>query len=272
MVDAQPPSSSAPVNTVPPEILCQIFQALALGNYILIQFSAFGRLRFHSALFALPRVCSLWRNISISQPSLWSTLLFKAEILNFSTLPETIAKNEASLREFLQRSSDAMLHLSVVKCFGYVSSMTPAVASALEVFAEYAHRYRDLTFTFVDYAGLDDTWEKFRSTGSPDSRGILDVNERRLPHLESLTLDHYDSKNPHLLRAKPFSHRQCPRLHTLHISSLHSDMVIPGLNNLITLRVNLYIGSLAILLTNHPLLKKLTIHNITMPRPSIPVP
>lgn len=170
VVDAQPPSKPSPIETVPPEILCEFFQVLAFENGIFMEFSESRRLKCYSSVFTLSQVCSLWRNISLSQPSLWSRLLFQAD--NDSRFAgKMIARDEAFLREVLQRSSNVTLCLTV-KWVETFRGMQPAVMDALGVFAEHAPRYRVLTFYFRYFGVMKHTWEIFKSPANGRMPGI----------------------------------------------------------------------------------------------------
>jgi len=138
--------SPPPISSLPPELLGEIFQ-----HYVDEDESSLDRPNpWVSALttvtagtvnpIVLGHVCSHWRTISLSMPTLWSSLAIHRP--NLSHVPV--------VRVWLERSGSCPLNLFI--SHGVDGDVTQHVATQdiLALFVKYSHRWRSIGFVFQD--------------------------------------------------------------------------------------------------------------------------
>ena len=139
--------SPPPISSLPPELLCDIFQ-----HYVDEGESSVDRRPnpWVSALttglagtvnpIVLGHVCSHWRIISLSMPTLWSSLAIHRP--NLSQVQQ--------VRVWLERSGSCPLNLFISHAVDGDATQHAATRDILALFVKHSHRWRSIGFVFQD--------------------------------------------------------------------------------------------------------------------------
>ncbi|KAG7091894.1 hypothetical protein E1B28_008295 [Marasmius oreades] len=175
----------APIRTLPPEILTNIFALCCEENTLDIERA--------SPVVILSMVCAQWREIVVSTPRLWSSLCI--DFQHWDVVADRVAL-ERMTRLFLKRSKKSPLKL--VLQLPESKNRDFHTASTLDALVDTANRWRDVTL--------------FSPWNVGPSRPILQGLRGQLPNLSSL---HLNGTGPDDVKFDFFS--SCPSLHSLRI-------------------------------------------------------
>ncbi|KAJ6562710.1 hypothetical protein DFH09DRAFT_1159454 [Mycena vulgaris] len=153
----------SPMRALPPEILQEIFMACLPAGHDAVMHTS-------EAPLLLGRICSAWRAISLSTPSLWSSLhlVVPRPSLGFGFLVDdqaardnpAVAQRREGLHTWLQRSGTCPLSISVVnEC-----TLDSITQECLDTILSYSRRLKSLALKHVS----DETMSALRSLRSED--------------------------------------------------------------------------------------------------------
>jgi hypothetical protein len=124
----------SPLRRLPPELLSEIFTHTLCGHFSTV-----------IELMHLSQICSRWRKVALSMPSLWSSLgVAYVDRRDRGRMTEAVSI-------CLSRSGLSMLSFSLSFTGG---TWTPTARQFLEIIVGYSHRWRDLSIgapmSFID--------------------------------------------------------------------------------------------------------------------------
>ncbi|KAJ6562713.1 hypothetical protein DFH09DRAFT_1159462 [Mycena vulgaris] len=130
------------MRALPPEILQEIFMACLPASHDAVMHTS-------EAPLLLGRICSAWRAISLSTPSLWSSLhlVIPRPSRGFAFLVDdpAVTQRREGLRTWLQRSGTCPLSISVVN----ESTLDSITQECLDTILSYSCRLRSLALRHV---------------------------------------------------------------------------------------------------------------------------
>lgn len=181
-------SLTAPIRTLPPEILSQVFSHFCGNNAISLPKAP--------ALSILTNVCAHWRNLIISNAMLWSKI---------SMTRSCKEKSLKVLDAYLQRSGQLPFTL---ECKFNTLEME---VLTMDAFIQHSHRWRDLDVIFGDPASQEMLWDALRGN---------------LPLLERLVI-YVEDGDDGIFQAPPYACGSLPRLHTLSLECQIGGIELP---------------------------------------------
>ncbi|KAK6996980.1 hypothetical protein R3P38DRAFT_3407135 [Favolaschia claudopus] len=146
----------APIRRIPPEILSEIFEACLPNERNCVMSSA-------EAPMLLGRVCSSWRTLSLSTPSLWCRLHIVEPMLNTDALAAHIireqmyARRVEAARAWLERSCQCPLSISLTGSDRRATANTPqssGTAGILQALIPFASRWENISLR-ASHAALE---------------------------------------------------------------------------------------------------------------------
>ncbi|ESK92600.1 hypothetical protein Moror_4399 [Moniliophthora roreri MCA 2997] len=192
----QVPDVATPINSLPPEILSEIFL-----DIVTTEFDDIYRTRIspraggsHSTGSHLGSVCSRWRNVSLRTPALWASFLVRIPRFGYS---ELYIKR---LMSHLKRSSSHPLAVTIFVEYGFTSQEQAIVTSAtaddlpafsatrylnftrhmLELIFQHAQRIRSLALT-IDSKSDDNAFSSRLLFSLPHHFPVLSDLRVRIP-------------------------------------------------------------------------------------------
>ncbi|KAF9255978.1 hypothetical protein L218DRAFT_937112 [Marasmius fiardii PR-910] len=224
----------SPIHAMPSDILSTIF-AFCCQENVLLPSSLPPVLR-------LSMVCGRWRDIALSTPSLWSSIG-----INLGAWSGKIHMLEHLTKQFMERSQQSPLHLSLVLHFKTVSDVAEA-KHALDIIIQNCERWKDMS---LDFEGLKFSFPSFASIHG------------RLPVLRSLSLTPPKGHTDLNVISRLFD--TCPSLRALEFFTLPDEfepLHLPW-NQLKLLRIhNSFINVASPLLTSCKSIERLEFTNV----------
>ncbi|RDB15146.1 hypothetical protein Hypma_005177 [Hypsizygus marmoreus] len=130
----------APHQTLPKEVLAEVFvnciEEPSVRTPVPVRIPVPASQQIH---WRLGHICSRWRDVALSEPRLWNTILFIHNPRNHTSLPP-------ALQEALNRSAQGPLRLRIYCPPDAIGD--PDIISDLT--AHYAHRCTDIQFSFPE--------------------------------------------------------------------------------------------------------------------------
>ncbi|KAE9382773.1 hypothetical protein BT96DRAFT_179954 [Gymnopus androsaceus JB14] len=134
----------SPIRRLPPEIMSLIFQletdeTIVIGR---IATSMSDKSDFSGSIFLLTWACAWWREIILSQPSFWTSMMISSQSANDNRDFET---TNSLLRECLLRAGSTMplrFYLFLTK----IQLSAPGLSGVLDALAEVASRWKEFRF------------------------------------------------------------------------------------------------------------------------------
>ncbi|TRM64904.1 hypothetical protein BD626DRAFT_628991 [Schizophyllum amplum] len=176
--------AAVPIHHLPPEILSLIFRYYLADVWL--------SLTYRAPIWTLMRVCTLWRNVALSNHLLWT----KIDGSPRGKPSESPKQSRSVLETYLTRSNPALLDIRLNL------SYHDAFRIALEIFWQNRHRWRSLSIAANADVNIHNV---LKSLGSDFGYG--------LPNLEEINLL-YDGKCGTMAALSPI-----PALRTLVASS-----------------------------------------------------
>lgn len=115
--------SFAPVSLVPDDVLHEIFLLLAASARLIENES----LRDDTSWLAISHVCRYWRSFALASPQLWTFIIVDED------------SSTAMIREFLKRSKDSLLHITIVGRSGRHNA--EGLLRTVQALSVHAHRF-----------------------------------------------------------------------------------------------------------------------------------
>ncbi|KAJ7164489.1 hypothetical protein C8R46DRAFT_1099686 [Mycena filopes] len=182
------------LNTVPTEILCNIFRLTLPWHRRVRRFSGAYELVL-TPPWRLALVCRRWREIALGDPSLWSHVVI--EYLRGLSLTQIEERYPlAALEAQLSRSGTALLDVTLATYDGGQHELDAAaqLLGRLEVLVRYSHRLEGFSFGWK--TSETDGGALWQPSSSPQLPLLLAQMTGHLPHLRRLHFTSYEQLPP----------------------------------------------------------------------------
>lgn len=143
-------NNAAKIHRLPYELLSGIL-ALAVPVKSPLSSDDNIHVKFTSYLISISTVCSIWRNISISSPLLWTTIVFGLSRDIPRTRVPVWHRACHKVQTFLDRSQNALLDVELMFLCGNVLNQN-SLDHLLPMFAPHTRRFRSITIRVSDEA------------------------------------------------------------------------------------------------------------------------